>query len=67
LTATITEHTLTAGVGYHWSRYTVDLAYQFDIPATRDIGTSDIKNGDYSNTSVTVGIQTLAITAGVKF
>lgn len=67
LTAAITEHTLTAGVGYQWSRYHVDLAYQWQIPIQRNVGTSGLLDGEYSNSSTTVGIQWLALTAGIRF
>ena len=67
LTATITEHTFTAGVGYHWRRYQVDLAYQYDIPITRDVGASALLSGEYSNSSVSVSTHWLALTLGATF
>jgi hypothetical protein len=67
LTAVIPEHTITFGAGYHWSRYSVDAAYQWELPATRSVGTSDLVNGEYSNSSVTVSIQTVTLSAGIKF
>jgi long-chain fatty acid transport protein len=67
LTAAIMEHTLTAGIGYHWSRYQIDVAYQWDIPITRDVGTSSLLSGEYSNSSTEVSIHWVAITAGMKF
>ncbi len=67
LTAAITEHTVSAGLGYRWSRYSADLAYQWDIPVTRDVGTSSLLSGEYSNSSTQVGIHWLALTFGVRF
>jgi long-chain fatty acid transport protein len=67
LTAAILEHTLTAGIGYHWKRYQFDLAYQWDIPITRNVGTSGLLSGEYSNSSIRVGAQTLALSTGIKF
>jgi long-subunit fatty acid transport protein len=67
MTAVIMENTLTAGVGWHRGRYSVDLAYQWDIPAQRNVGTSSLQAGEYSNSSTQVGIHWLALTAGVKF
>ena len=67
LTAVIMENTLTAGVGWHRGRYNVDLAYQWDLPAQRNVGTSGLQAGEYSNSSTQVGIHWLALTAGVKF
>jgi long-chain fatty acid transport protein len=67
LTAAITEHTLSAGLGYGWKRYQIDLAYQWDIPVTRNVGTSGLLSGEYSNSSTQVGIHWLALTLGVRF
>jgi long-chain fatty acid transport protein len=67
LTAAISEHTFTAGLGYHWSRYQVDLAYQYNIPITRNIGHSGLLDGEYSNSSVEVEAHVLALTLGVTF
>jgi long-chain fatty acid transport protein len=67
LTAVITEQTFTAGIGYHWSRYQIDLAYQYDIPVTRNVGTSALLSGEYSNSSVSVSMHWLALTVGATF
>ncbi len=67
LTAAIMESTLTAGVGYYWGRYRIDLAYQWDIPETRNIGVSGLEAQEYSQSSIRVGGQTLVVTAGMRF
>jgi long-chain fatty acid transport protein len=67
MTAAIMEHTVTAGLGYHWKRYQCDLAYQWDIPVTRNVGTSSLLAGEYSNSSTQVAIHWLALTFGVRF
>jgi long-chain fatty acid transport protein len=67
MTAAITEHIFTAGIGYHWSRYKVDLAYQYYIPATQSVGQSDLQAGEYSNSSTTVSAHVLALTTGITF
>ena len=67
LTAAIMENTVTAGIGYHWQRYSVDLAYQYDFPATQNIGTSGLLSGEYSNSSVKVSAHTLALTTTIRF
>jgi len=61
------ENTLTAGLGYHWKHFKLDLAYQWDIPTTRYVSTGGLLSGDYSNSSTKVGIHWLALTAGFKF
>jgi long-chain fatty acid transport protein len=65
--AAIMENTFTTGVGYHWGRYSIDFAYQYDLPATQNIGTSGLLSGEYSNSSITVSSHIFALTAGVKF
>jgi long-chain fatty acid transport protein len=67
LTAAILENTLTAGVGYHWQRFQIDLAYQYYFPATQYIGTSGLRSGEYSNSSTQVSAHVLALTFGVRF
>jgi long-chain fatty acid transport protein len=67
MTAAIMEHTFTAGMGYHWDRYSVDFSYQYDLPATQNIGTSGLLSGDYSNSSIKVQAQTFALTTSMKF
>ena len=67
LTAAITEQTVTAGVGYQWSRYKIDLAYQYDIPVTRNVGSSGLLSGEYSNSSIAVNLQWVVLTIGATF
>jgi len=67
MTAAIMEHTLTAGLGYHWDRYRVDVAYQYDIPATQNIATSGLLSGEYSNSSIKVSAHVFALTTTVRF
>src|ERR1700722_3247798 len=67
MTAAIMENTLTAGVGYHWRRFEVDLAYQYDFPATQNVGTSGLLSGEYSNSSTQVNMHILALTTSVRF
>ncbi len=54
LTAAITQYTLAAGAGYHWNWLQVDVAYQWQIPVTQNVGTSSLLSGEYSNSSTTV-------------
>jgi len=67
MNAAILENTFTAGIGYHWDRYSVDFAYQYDLPATQNIGTSGLLSGEYSNSSVKVSAQTFALTTTMRF
>jgi long-chain fatty acid transport protein len=67
MTAAITEHTLTAGVGYQWKHVAVNLAYQYDLPVTRNVGQSALLSGEYSNSSTSVNIHWLALTTSIRF
>jgi long-chain fatty acid transport protein len=67
LTAAILENTLTAGLGYHWQRFQIDLAYQYYFPATQYVATSGLRSGEYSNSSTEVSMHVLALTVGVRF
>jgi long-chain fatty acid transport protein len=67
MTSAITENTVTAGIGYHWRRFGVDLAYQYDFPATQNVGTSGLRSGEYSNSSTEVSMHILALTTSVRF
>ena len=61
------EHTVAAGVGYSQGRWSVDAAWQYDLPASRTIGTSALRSGEYSNSRVEVDIHTAALTGRYRF
>ncbi len=67
LTASISEHLLSAGVGYRVSRFRLDAAYQWQLPATERVGRSALAAGEYSGSVTEVHIQTFNVTAGVSF
>ena len=67
LTAAITEHTLTGGVGYRVGRYNFDAAYQWELPATGRVRQSDLAAGEYSQSVTEVDVQRFSLTATVGF
>lgn len=67
LTAAITEHTITAGVGYRQGPWRVDAACQWELPATGNVSQSDLAAGEYSASSTRVSIEWLGVTAEVDF
>jgi long-chain fatty acid transport protein len=67
LNAAIMQQTVTAGVGYHWKQVQVDLAYQYDLPTTQNIGTSGLLSGEYSNSSIEVSAHEIALSTTVSF
>jgi long-chain fatty acid transport protein len=67
MTAAIMENTLTAGIGYQWKRFQFELAYQYNFPATQNVGTSGLLSGEYSNSSTEVSMHVFALTTSVRF
>lgn len=67
LSAAIMEHTLTAGAGFQSGRFHVDLAYQWDLPSRQSVGVSNLRTGEYSNTSTEVEAHWFALTTGYRF
>ncbi len=67
LTAAITEHLLTAGVGYHVGRVTIDAAYQWQVPATSRITRSSLAAGEYDGSVISVNVQQFNLTVGYSF
>lgn len=67
LTAAIMENTITTGIGYHWKRFQIDLAYQYDFRATQNVATSGLLSGEYSHSSTEVSMHILALTTSVSF
>ena len=67
LTAAIMEHKLTAGFGWQHARYSVDLAYQYDFPASQSVGLSALAAGEYSHTRTEVSAHWFGLTTSVRF
>jgi long-chain fatty acid transport protein len=67
LTAAIPENSLTFGAGYKWRWLEIDLAYEWDLPASQHVGNSALLDGEYSNSSVTAAVQWISLTTTVRF
>ncbi|MEP6664573.1 MAG: outer membrane protein transport protein, partial [Verrucomicrobiota bacterium] len=67
LTAVISEHTITSGIGYQFGRYQFDLAYQWDVPNEGKVGRSGLRSGEYSRSKTKIGSHWFGLTTGVKF
>jgi len=67
LTAAIMEHKLSAGAGWKNERYFVDIAYQYSLPSSQNVGTSALQAGEYSNSRTEVEIHTVGVTFGMNF
>lgn len=67
LTAVIMEHMVSAGFGYDTKSWGADLAWQYDLPASRHVGVSGLRSGEYSNSTVDVSVHRIALTAHYRF
>jgi long-chain fatty acid transport protein len=67
LNAAISEHTLSAGLGFMLGRAAIDLSYQYDLQASVDVGRSNILDGEYSESSVEIQAHWFGISASVPF
>jgi long-chain fatty acid transport protein len=66
LTAAITRNTLSAGFGYQFGRCRLDAAYSVDPTAQQSVQQSTIKSGEYSNSRVSVGVQSVILTTSFR-
>ena len=67
LTAAIAEHTLGLGVGYTSGPWTWDLAAQWELPHTQEVGNSRLLSGEYSHSSVRLSTWSLGVTTRYEF
>ncbi|MCC6234353.1 MAG: TonB-dependent receptor [Verrucomicrobiales bacterium] len=67
LTAAIFEHTVAAGVGYQRRAWSVDLAWQWNLPSRQDLTSERILSGEYADASVEVQAHWIGLTFGIGF
>jgi long-chain fatty acid transport protein len=67
LNAAISEHTLTAGVGYTADKWSADFAWQYDLPHGEDTGVSNILDGEYSGTSTKLAAHWFGLSVTRRF
>lgn len=63
MTAAITEHAVSLGLGYQFNDYTVDLAYRWSLPNTVQVENSILLGGEFNNSSTRVGVHWLGLSA----
>ena len=56
-----------AGPATGCSSFTLDLAYQWEIPKSAGVGTSALAAGEYSDSSTRVSVHWIGLTAMVGF
>jgi long-subunit fatty acid transport protein len=66
MTAAILEHTVTAGIGYSSARISVDLGWQWNLPAEQHVGKSKLAS-EYSGSETKVGVHWIGVTTSVSF
>jgi long-subunit fatty acid transport protein len=67
LTAAITQNQVTAGFGYNPGRSKWEVAYSFHPTATQHVGTSGLLSGEYDDSTVKVGTQSVMVGYSFRF
>ncbi len=67
LTAAIFANELTAGLTYRHGRASYEAAYAFRPTASEHVGQSALLSGEYNNSTVHVGTQSLMLSYSLKF
>jgi long-subunit fatty acid transport protein len=67
LTAAIMQNGIAGGAGWTHNHWQYDAAYLAQLPSTQSVGQSGLLAGEYSNSRVMVWIQSVTLTARVKF
>jgi long-chain fatty acid transport protein len=67
LTAAIVQNQVTAGFAYHPGRSKWEVAYSFHPTATEHVGTSGLLSGEYDDSTVKVGTQSVQIGYSFRF
>jgi long-subunit fatty acid transport protein len=67
LTAAIMTRQFSTGFGYRYRRLRFDAAYTFTPLASQSVGSSALKNGEYANSRVRIGMQGLTLNTSYQF
>jgi long-chain fatty acid transport protein len=67
LTAAIMTNQLSTGIGFHRGHWRIDLAYGIDPSARESVGRSALLSGEYSNSSVRIGTQSVRLDTSFQF
>jgi hypothetical protein len=58
---------LSTGIGYRHGRWRLDLAYGFDPTAQENVGKAALLSGEYANSKVRIGTQSLGLNTSFQF
>jgi long-chain fatty acid transport protein len=67
LTAAIMTNQLSTGIGFHHGHWRLDLAYGIDPSSRESVGRSALLSGEYSNSSVRIGTQSVRLDTSLQF
>lgn len=67
LTAATMTNQLSTGIGFHHGHWRVDLAYGIDPSSRETVGRSALLSGEYSNSSVRIGTQSVRLDTSLQF
>ncbi len=67
VTAAILQHLIAAGAGWRSGFWTTDFAYSAQLPASRTVGISGLRAGEYNGSRVSVSIQSFTATVRRSF
>jgi len=67
LTAAIMTNQLSTGIGYRHGHWRVDLGYGIDPRTTENVGKTALLSGEYSNSKVRIGSQSLGLNTSFQF
>lgn len=67
LTAAIMSNQISTGFVYHPGRYNLELAYSYDPTAQAQVQQSSLLAGEYSNSTVRVGVQSITLNYSMRF
>jgi long-subunit fatty acid transport protein len=67
MTVAILSNQITTGIGYVRGRTRFDAAYGFDPTAKARVGQSELLSGEYSDSTVRLGIQAVTLSMSTRF
>jgi len=67
LTAAIMGNQFSTGIGYRHGRWRLDLGYGIDPTAQENVGRTALLSGEYANSKVRIGTQSLGLNTSFQF
>lgn len=67
LTAAIMSNHLSTGVGHQFGRCRVELAYSLALAGHAQVGQSGLLSGEYNNSQIRVGTQSISLNTSIQF